>query len=150
MSKGFKVTSCQSNFEALWPTDFILAALKDLNLLKKHFKKQEAGSILKVDFAISKSPHLHRSGFLPGSSLVPPGSLPGSFWTNYKQAAKILWQSLLPYVSIKRSVSRFFADGLKWVPHLLATYSPSKHSCPLKIVATTFQIYEVQSWKIVA
>ena len=35
-------------------------AFKDLNLLKKHTKNQDASSILKVVFALSKSPHLHR------------------------------------------------------------------------------------------
>ena len=33
---------------------------KDLNLLKKHTKNQEASSILRVVFALSKWPHLHR------------------------------------------------------------------------------------------
>ena len=47
-------------FAALWPTDFKFSAFKDLNLLKKHTKNQEASSILKVVFALSKWPHLHR------------------------------------------------------------------------------------------
>ena len=48
------------NFAALWPTDFKFSATKDLNLLKKHIKNQVASSILKVVFAFSKWPHLHR------------------------------------------------------------------------------------------
>ena len=48
------------NFAALWPIDSKLLATKDLNLLKKHTKNQMASSILKVVFALSKSPHLHR------------------------------------------------------------------------------------------
>ena len=48
------------NFAALWPTDSKFLATKDLNLLKKHTKNQMASSILKVVFALSKSPHLHR------------------------------------------------------------------------------------------
>ena len=41
-----------SNFEAL---------LKDLNLLKEIIKNQEASSILRVGFALSNRPHLHRA-----------------------------------------------------------------------------------------
>ena len=48
------------NFTALWPTDFKFSAIKDLNLLKKYTKNQEASSILRVDFALSKWPHFHR------------------------------------------------------------------------------------------
>ena len=44
------------NFAALWPTDSKFLATKDLNLLKN----QVASSILKVVFAFSKWPHLHR------------------------------------------------------------------------------------------
>ena len=50
-------TLTASNFEELWPTDPIFTALKDLNLLKKYTKNQEASSILRVDFALSKWPH---------------------------------------------------------------------------------------------
>ena len=53
-------TLTASNFAALWPTDPKFLALKDLNLLKKHTKNQVASSILKVVFAFSKWPHLHR------------------------------------------------------------------------------------------
>ena len=48
------------NFAAHWPTDPKFSAWKDLNLLKKHTKNQEASSILRVVFALSKWPHLHR------------------------------------------------------------------------------------------
>ena len=48
------------HFAALWPTDSKFSAIKDLNLLKKYTKNQEADSILKVDFVLSKWPHLHR------------------------------------------------------------------------------------------
>ena len=49
-----------SNFAALWPNNSKFLAKKDLNLLKRYTKNQEASSILKVDFALSKWPHLHR------------------------------------------------------------------------------------------
>ena len=49
-----------SNFKAFWPTDPIFTAFIDLNLSKKYTKNQEAGSISKVIFALSKWPHLHR------------------------------------------------------------------------------------------
>ena len=56
------------NFEALWPKDPKFSALKDLNLLKKHTKNQEASIILRVVFALSKWPHLHRkTAFCPYS-----------------------------------------------------------------------------------
>ena len=48
------------DFAALWPTDPKFSSLKDLNLLKKYNKNQEASSILRVDFALSKWPHFHR------------------------------------------------------------------------------------------
>ena len=48
------------NFAALWTTDPKFLSLKDLNLLKKYNKNQEASSILRVVFALSKWPHLHR------------------------------------------------------------------------------------------
>ena len=53
-------TLTASSFEALWPTDSKFLAIKDLNLLKMYTKNQEASSILRVDFALSKWPHLHR------------------------------------------------------------------------------------------
>jgi len=43
-----------SNFAALSPTDPKFSALKDLNSFSIVSKLQEAGSILKVDFALSK------------------------------------------------------------------------------------------------
>ena len=59
------------NFAALWPTDSKFLATKDLNLLKKHTKNQMASSILKVVFAFSKWPHLHRA-YLLASRLIWP------------------------------------------------------------------------------
>ena len=50
-----------SNFAALSPTDPKLSALKDLNPFSTVSKVQEAGRILKVGFALSKRPHLHRA-----------------------------------------------------------------------------------------
>ena len=49
-----------SNFEALWPTDLKFSAFKDLNFFSIVLKVQEAGSILRVGFALSKWPHFHR------------------------------------------------------------------------------------------
>ena len=54
----WSLTGC--NFAALWPTDFLFPGSKDLNLSKKCTRNQEAGSILKIIFAHSKWPHLHR------------------------------------------------------------------------------------------
>ena len=49
------------NFAALWPTDSKFSALEDLNPFKTVSKVQEATSILRVVFALSKWPHLHRA-----------------------------------------------------------------------------------------
>ena len=49
------------NFAALWPTDSKFSALKDLILFSTVSKDQKASSILKVGFALSKWPHLHRA-----------------------------------------------------------------------------------------
>ena len=49
-----------NNFAVLWSIDPKFLALKDLNLLKKHTKNQEASSILRLVFTLSKWPHLHR------------------------------------------------------------------------------------------
>ena len=54
-------TLTASNFAALWPTNPKFSALKNLNPFSTVFKVQEAGSILKVGFAFSKWPHLHRA-----------------------------------------------------------------------------------------
>ena len=39
----------------------LFGKLKALNLLKKHFENQEASSILRLGFAFSKWPYLHRA-----------------------------------------------------------------------------------------
>ena len=49
------------NFVALWSLDPKFSALKDLNPFKIVIKVQEASNILRVDFACSKWPHLHRA-----------------------------------------------------------------------------------------
>ena len=49
------------NFEALWPIDLKFSAFKELNPFSTVSKVQEAGSILKVGFALSNRPHLHRA-----------------------------------------------------------------------------------------
>ena len=49
-----------SNFAALWPTDSKFSALKDLILFSTVAKDQKASGILKVVFALSKWPYLHR------------------------------------------------------------------------------------------
>ena len=53
-------TLTANNFKALWTTDSIFTAFKDLNLLKKYTRNQEACSISRVISALSKWPHLHR------------------------------------------------------------------------------------------
>ena len=55
-----------SNFAALQSTDPIFTDIKDLNCLKKHSKNQEASSIFRINFAISKWPHFHSVYLLRG------------------------------------------------------------------------------------
>ena len=50
-----------SNFAALSSTDPKFLALKDLLFFSQHIEFQDAGSILKVVFALSNWPHLHRA-----------------------------------------------------------------------------------------
>ena len=52
-------TLTTGNFEAIWPKDLKISAIKDLNRLKKYAKNQEASSILKVGFALSKYPYFN-------------------------------------------------------------------------------------------
>ena len=54
-------TLTTGNFEAIWPKDLKISAIKDLNRLKKCAKYQEASSILKVGFALSKYPYFNRA-----------------------------------------------------------------------------------------
>ena len=49
------------NFAALWLTDPKFSAFKDLNPFSIVYKVQEAGSILRVGFGLSKWPHFHRA-----------------------------------------------------------------------------------------
>ena len=59
-------TLTASNFAALWPTEPIFTAFKVLILFSTVSKDQKASSILKVGFALSKWPHLHRAYVISG------------------------------------------------------------------------------------
>ena len=50
-----------SNFAALWPTDSMFSAIKDLNPFKIVWKVQEASSHFRMVFACLNWPHLHRA-----------------------------------------------------------------------------------------
>ena len=61
---GFSVrppTLTTGNFEAKWPIDLNFSVIKDLDRLKKYVKYQEASSILRVGFALSKYPYFNRA-----------------------------------------------------------------------------------------
>ena len=54
-----------NNFAVLWPTDPKFSEIKDLYLFSTVSKAQEANRILRIDFALSKWPHLlHKMGFV--------------------------------------------------------------------------------------
>ena len=57
-------TLTASNFKALWPTDLILTRLKNLNLLKNYTKNQMGSCAFRINFALSKWPHLHNRVYL--------------------------------------------------------------------------------------
>ena len=59
-SKHFQSLTA-GNFEALWSLDFKFSAFKDLFPFSIVSKVQDASSILKVVFALSNRPHLHRA-----------------------------------------------------------------------------------------
>ena len=59
-------TLTASNFAALWPTEPIFTEFKVLILFSTVSKDQKASSILKVGFALSKWPHLHRAYVISG------------------------------------------------------------------------------------
>ena len=63
-------TLIAKNFAALSTTNPKFSAFKDLNLLKKYIKNQEAISILRVDFALSKWPHFNCIYLLRGPFLT--------------------------------------------------------------------------------
>ena len=52
-------TLTASNFEALNFTDLIFEVSKDLNLLKKHTKNQEASYNFRLGLALSNRPHFN-------------------------------------------------------------------------------------------
>ena len=53
-------TLLNGNFAALWHTDPKFSALKDLNSSLSLSKVQDSSRILRLGFALSKRPHLHR------------------------------------------------------------------------------------------
>ena len=59
-----------SNFAALWSRDLKFSAFKDLNFFSIVLKVQEAGSILRVGFALSKWPHFDGVYLLRGQFVL--------------------------------------------------------------------------------
>ena len=61
-----------SNFKSLWSTDSIFTVLKDLNLLKKYIKNQEAHYNFRLGFALSNRPYFNSAYLLrvPFSSSI--------------------------------------------------------------------------------
>ena len=54
------------NFAALWPTDPKFLALNNLNPFQTVSEVQKTSSILRMGFALSKWPHLHRAYVVGG------------------------------------------------------------------------------------
>ena len=98
------------NFAALWPTDPKFSALKNLNPFQTVSKVKEASNILRVVFALSKWPHLHRAYLLVSRLSCTPlyncFCCMSIFCVNdrNKQSGKILFyvwiiQSIIPIIN---------------------------------------------------
>ena len=120
-------TLTASNFAALWPKDLKFSAFKDLNPFSKCVKFQEATSILRLGFALSKWPHFD-SGYLLGgpfglhlivrTCLLCPAK---SFWYSW-QSPTVWWIPvdiwfsgidiiILPTKNIKYTVRRILINS---------------------------------------
>ena len=113
------------NFADHWPTDPKFSAFKHLNLLKKHTKNQEASSILRVVFTLSKWPHLHREW--PKKRVFLQGTVYGLEWK--------LWSSFVCRINNCYPMLCNFVVGQFW----------SKVSLLLKYLS----ICCINFWKIV-
>ena len=81
------------NFKALWTTDFKFAAFKDQVQFKSLSKFQEASSILRMGFALSKWPYFQRVYLVRMSFLTRIAV----FW----HFQKSYFQTLLPWITSK-------------------------------------------------
>ena len=105
------------NFAALWPTDPKFLALKDLNPFKIVSKVQKTSSILRVGFALSKWPHLHRA-YVVGGCLF-------NFGTVFKQVHYFQFPSTCAYYSRAQSVQGgILFKEIQYLPYRLE-YNPS-------------------------
>ena len=94
-------TLTAGNFAALWPTDPKFSAFKNLNPFKILSKVQEATIILRVTFALSKWPHLHRA-YVVGGCLFNFGTVGLKFRIMYPLGVidKFLLLSSFPLVTL--------------------------------------------------
>ena len=109
-------TLTASNFAALWPTDSKFSTIKDLNLFKRYTKNQKAGSILKVDFALSKWPHFNsiylvRVPFLTNIAVSSYRHFQQNLLTRYKEMNDTLFES--PYIEHSKSGKKL-GVALSW------------------------------------
>ena len=103
-------TLTAGNFAALWPTDPKFLALKDLNPFKTVSKVQKTSSILRVGFALSKWPHLHRA-YVVGGCLFNLGTVQLEF----DRFIRTFWESdaMLPQLL---SDAKQRIDDIVWIP----------------------------------
>ena len=85
-------TLTAGNFAALWPTDPKFLALKDLNPFKTVSKVQKTSSILRVGFALSKWPHLHRA-YVVGGCLFNFGTVPMTYHKAPTTKFRLFWDA---------------------------------------------------------
>ena len=106
-------TLMAGNFVAHWPTDHKLSAFKDLNLLKKHIKNQEATNIL--------------GGFLPSQSdLIYVRKC-----TNKLFAMLSIVKLFLSWLKIAYILLKFFTKFLKFWASTLELLKKWSCSAPL-------------------
>ena len=70
------------DFEVLLSTDLIFTVVKDLNLLKKHTKNQEASCNFRLGFALSYRPHFHSAFYL--NAILYKGTTKGCAGAQHK------------------------------------------------------------------
>ena len=98
-------TLTADNFAALWPTDSKFLALKDLNPFKTVSKVQKTSSILRVGFALSKWPHLHRA-YVVGGCIFNLGTV----WPNVSN-----WRWLYVSTLSCLNLPHYSYTGIPWI-----------------------------------
>jgi len=115
-----------NKFAALWPTDPKFSVLKDLNLFIIVSKVQETRNILRVGFALSKWPHLHRAYLVAAPEYLSHGA---QTWSKafciliniLKSFLKVWMNQILCIIRYASVVRNMYSES----PPLLSLSSPA-------------------------